>query len=143
VNNSADNSKGGRKDQISVQNYLEDRKKFFDVEIPFDIYKSLTLYLWYIKLKHTCPLTGAVLHTEAVNPETFQLQFETKEFSGLFQLLYTEDLDLLSVIELEIFWKKNRDFIKCGSHDFLFDIGKIWNFFNQILEISGKQISKL
>ena len=45
-----------------VKEYLEQRNDFFDSDQDEEtLYNSLLQYLWYIKLKNTCPITGAQL----------------------------------------------------------------------------------
>ena len=45
-----------------VKQYLEQRNDFFGKDQDEEIlYNSLLQYLWYIKLKNTCPITGAQL----------------------------------------------------------------------------------
>ena len=45
-----------------VKEYLEQRNDFFVKDQDEEtLYNSLLQYLWYIKLKNTCPITGAQL----------------------------------------------------------------------------------
>ena len=45
-----------------VKEYLEQRNDFFGKDPDEEtLYNSLLQYLWYIKLKNTCPISGAQL----------------------------------------------------------------------------------
>ena len=74
---------------------MSEREAFFS-EPNDEIYKSLVLYLTYVNFKKTCPVTGTMIEPEYVQGKDFSTKFETKEFAGMVQLLYTNNLHLLS-----------------------------------------------
>lgn len=88
------------KDIGGIETYLEDRLNFFTSDMPEEVYKSLMLYIWYVKLKNTCPITGTIIGTEVVDADTFSSQFDRKEFTGLVQLLYSGEFGLLSLDDI-------------------------------------------
>ena len=56
------------KEIVDLSKYLEKRNEFFEKEMPDEVYQSLLMYLWYLKLKNSCPVTGTIMGKEYVNP---------------------------------------------------------------------------
>ena len=94
---------------------MEQRNDFFDTDQDEEtLYNSLLQYLWYIKLKNTCPITGAQLSKGFV-ADILQQILSSKILTVIrYEILKVSyDLDFIILIE------KYQQFLVPQSENFL------------------------